>query len=34
MHISLQLQKASELSMGFHILLLGFGPKLDWEVEF
>ncbi len=20
--------------MGFHILLLGFGPKLDWEMGF
>ncbi len=26
MHISLHLQITSELRMGFHILLLGFGP--------
>ncbi len=35
MHISLQLQRTSELrTMGFHILLLGFRPRLDWVVGF
>ena len=34
MHISLQMQIASELRMGFHIFLLGFGPKLDREMVY
>ncbi len=34
MDMSLQVQMTSELKMGFHILLLGFGQKLGWEVAF
>ena len=34
MDMSLQVQMTSELKMGFHILLLGIGQKLGWEVAF
>ena len=34
MDMSLQVQMTSELKMGFHILLLGFGQKLGWQVAF
>ncbi len=34
MHISLQMQRTIELRVGFHILLLGFRQKLDWEMGF
>ena len=34
MSMSLQLQITREPRMRFHILLLGFGQKLDWEVGF